>query len=76
MRHIPTKEATPLYRVVDAFVSNLLGYPFDDWLLDQRDGGYSWDAIAARLKERTDGVVDVSYRTIQRWATEADRKVS
>ena len=72
MRHIPTKERTPLLRVVDAYVTNLVGYPFLDWLADQRDAGYSYDAIAARLKERTEGIVDVSYRTVMRWLEEYD----
>lgn len=76
MRHIPTTERTPLLRVVDAYVSDLIGYPFDDWLSDQRTAGYSYDAIAARLKDRTNGVVDVSYRTIARWLDDTERVAS
>lgn len=76
MRHIDTKDATPLLRVVDAYVTNLVGYPFSDWLLDQRDAGYSFESIATRLRERTEGVVDVSYRTVARWLGDAEKKAS
>jgi hypothetical protein len=76
MRHTTTTDATPLLRVVDAYVTDLVGYPFTDWLLDQRDAGYSYQGIAARLKERTGGIVDVSYRTIARWLNDAERKAS
>lgn len=67
MRHNPSTDRTTLLRVVDAYMTNLVGYPFADWLADQRNAGYSYDSIAQRLRDRTDGVVDVSYKTIERW---------
>lgn len=76
MHHKPTTESTPLLRVVDAYMTNLVGYPFLDWLADQRDAGYSYDAIAVRLRDRTEGVVDVSYRTIARWLDDTERVAS
>ena len=42
----------------------LLGEPVDDWIARQRAEGKGWRTIAADLRERTNGQVDVSHEKI------------
>jgi len=58
---------TPYRKLADAYMRERLGIPLDDWIADRLDEGLSPARIADRLAEVTDGIVDVTYRTIYRW---------
>lgn len=45
----------------------ILGEPVDSWIRKQRIGGKAWRDIAAELRDRTNGQVDVSYEAIRKW---------
>jgi len=55
--------------LADAIVTDRLGLPLADLIADRREAGDSWQTIADTLDEQTDGVVSVSWMTIQRWAS-------
>jgi hypothetical protein len=50
----------------------IIGERLDLWVAQCRGAGMSWQAIAAELKERTLGRVDVNRETIRTWYRELD----
>ena len=48
----------------------ILGEPVAAWIARQRSAGKSWRAVAADLRERTNGQIDISYEAVRRWAEE------
>lgn len=50
----------------------ILGEPVADWIARQRSDGKSWRTVAADLRDRTNGQVDISYEAVRRWADEQD----
>lgn len=63
--------ATTTKSLADAIVTERLGIPLADFIADQRDDHKSWQKIADELADRTDGIVSVSWMTIQRWSEDA-----
>jgi len=59
---------TDTRRIVDALITQTTGSSLDEWLRSQRDEGLSWERIARALRETTEGAVEVSWSTVQRWA--------
>jgi hypothetical protein len=55
--------------LADALSRMKFGYPFEDWLNDQRDKGRSWERIASEFVEEFDLERPIYWKTIQRWAT-------
>lgn len=51
------------------------GYPLSDFIADRRQETpqRSWQAIADELAEITDGVVDVDWSTVRRWADDFEK---
>lgn len=49
-------------------------YPLGEWIADQRDSGVAWRVIASELRERIDGVIDLSGQTLLNWYGDAARQ--
>ena len=62
------------YDLIDVLFHRIKGYPFSDWLHDQRDLGNSFRTIAIRLEDATDGDVTIPYRTIAHWVTQLEKE--
>lgn len=60
-------EMSPYQRVADALLHALHGTTLPIFVLDLHDQGESTRAIASRLRDATDGAVDVSNQTIKDW---------
>lgn len=56
--------------LVDAFLREKIGMTLSAYLREQRRAGRSWEYIARDLERRTDRAVQISSRTVQRWADE------
>lgn len=68
------KQTADTYRAMaEAIALDRFGYPLGDWISDKRSGKtpMSWQKIADELSDRTDGIVSVSWMTIQRWSEDA-----
>jgi hypothetical protein len=62
------------FDLIDVLWRRMKGYPFADWLADQRDNGNSFRAIANRLADATDGDVTIPYRTIAHWVNQLEKE--
>ena len=49
----------------------LLGEPVDAWVRARRVGGASWRDIAADLRDRTNGRINVTHQTLVNWTEES-----
>lgn len=54
--------------LADALCRREFGYPFEEWLNDQRDKGRSWERIAEDFAEAFDLDQPIYWKTMQRWA--------
>ncbi len=54
--------------MADAICIDRIGQPLLDYIADKREAGESWEDIAVLLSDETDGIVQVSWMTIRRWA--------
>jgi len=57
--------------MADLLVTELAGYPLNDWLLDRADEGKSLRQISDDLADLTDSLVVVSHQTIANWIKRA-----
>lgn len=55
--------------LADALCRRIHGYPFEEWLRDQRDRGRSWERIAEVFTDEFELERPIYWKTIQRWAT-------
>ena len=63
-------KTSPHQRTVDALLTETKGIPLFDFIEERRETGEgfkSYERIARDLYDATDGIVDVSYRTVERW---------
>lgn len=67
---------TPYRDLVDYLFTELRGYPFSDWVADERDRGRSWRQIAEDLSRLTDGQVEVSHAALHTWFKPAELEVA
>lgn len=62
---------SPIRHVADLMVTELAGYPLNEWLLDRADEGKSLREIASELHQLTGGVLVVSHTTVGNWLRSA-----
>ena len=60
--------ATSQQDLVSALIENTAAIDLRGFIADRRESGLSWQRIADDIKETTEGVVDVDYSTVRRWA--------
>jgi len=63
-----------LRRAVSHILETDTGEPLDAFLRRLRAAGKSYEAIARELSRTTDGLFDLSFRTMSRWLSDLDEE--